>query len=176
MMVRHGRAENVAGAAMKKRSALTIGIAVSFSAYATNSATAGVFTDDFARCLVNKATEDDRLAFMSWMFSAISADPQLRPMTSLDDAQRRAIANRAAATFQRLAITDCRSEAIAAVKNEGAQSFYNAFGALGEAATQQMFNSPEAQAELQSLGEGFDAEQMKAFAEEAGIPPLSQED
>lgn len=161
---------------MKKLSAFTIGVAVSCSAFAGNPATAGVFTDDFARCLVTEATEDDRLAFMSWMFSAISADPQLRPMTKLDDAQRRAIASRAAATFQRLAIIDCRSEALAAVKNEGAQSFHNAFGALGEAATQQMFNSPEAQAELQSLGEGFDDEQMKAFTEEAGVPTLSQQE
>jgi hypothetical protein len=106
---------------------------------------------------------------MAWMFSAVSADPKLQKFTTLDRAQRDKIATAAAGVFQRLLLVDCRKEAIAAIKAEGEESLMQSFGQLGRSATQQMFQSPEAQAELESLGKNFDDDKLKALAREAGV-------
>jgi hypothetical protein len=106
---------------------------------------------------------------MAWMFSAISADPQLQKFTTLDRAKRDQMATGAAAVFQRLMMVDCRKEAVAALRSDGETALTQSFGELGKAATRQMFQSPQAQAELESLGKNFDTEKMKALAREAGI-------
>jgi hypothetical protein len=130
---------------------------------------AGVFTDDLSRCFVAKASEADQKSVMAWMFSAISADPDLQKFTTLDRAKRDQIAADTAGVFQRLLLIDCRKEAVAALKAEGEDAMTQSFGALGRAASQQMFQSPQAQAELQSLGKNFDEAKMKALGREAGI-------
>ena len=132
-------------------------------------AQAGVFTDDLSRCLVTKSTDADRSKFMGWMFSAVSSDPELQKFTTLDRGKRDRIAKEAADVFQRLLFVDCRKEAVAALKAEGDSAVEQSFGALGRAATQQMFQSPQAQNELDSLGKNFDEKKIKALAGEAGI-------
>ncbi|HKP34786.1 MAG TPA: hypothetical protein VJT70_08430 [Sphingomicrobium sp.] len=106
---------------------------------------------------------------MAWMFSVVSSDPALQKFTSLDRPKRDLIATNAGAVFQRLIVVECRGEAVAAIKAEGRGSFAKSFGALGEAAVNQMFNSPQAQQELKSLDKGFDKEKLKALGREAGI-------
>jgi hypothetical protein len=106
---------------------------------------------------------------MGWMFSAISADPQLQKFTTLDRAKRDELASSAAQVFQRLIFVDCRKEAVAALKAEGDDSLQQSFGQLGQSAVQEMFQSPEAQAELESLGKGFDDQKVKDLMREAGI-------
>jgi hypothetical protein len=133
------------------------------------SAEAGVFTDDLSRCLVSKSTEADKGKFMGWMFSAVSADPGLQKFTNLDRAKRNQLAKDAADVFQRLLLVDCRKEAVAALRAEGDNTIEQSFGALGRAATQQMFQSQEAQTELDALGKNFDTEKIKALAKEDGI-------
>lgn len=104
-----------------------------------------------------------------WMFSAISADPQLQKFTNLNRAKRDELASAAAQVFQRLTFVDCRKEALAALKAEGDDSLQQSFGELGQSAAQQMFQSPEAQAELESLGKAFDDQKIKDLMREAGI-------
>ena len=133
-------------------------------------ARSGVLADDLSRCLVTKATDSDRAALMAWMFSAISSDPALQKFTVLDRQKRDAIATTAGSVFQRLVVVDCRPEAVAAMKAEGQDAMTKSFGALGQAATERMFRSPEAQTELKSLDKGFDKEKLKALGREAGIP------
>ena len=132
-------------------------------------ASAGVFADDLSRCLVKKSTEKDRGALVGWIFSAVSSDPALVKFTNLDAEKRKSITSAVANTFERLAFEECRTESVLAVKNEGTDSFEQAFGALGEAAMQQMLTSPAAKAELEALGTYFSKEKMDAFAAEAGI-------
>jgi hypothetical protein len=106
---------------------------------------------------------------MRWMLSVMSSDPQLKPLTTFTEAQRAKAGVDAAATIQRLAIVDCRGEALAAVKNEGPETLGQAFNILGQTATRQMFASPAAQAELEKLGSGFDQDKLDAFMKEAGV-------
>jgi len=135
----------------------------------SSGAEAGVFTDDLTRCMVSKASAADKGAFLAWMFSAVSADPRLQKYTTLDRAKRDQIAANAAGVFQRLLLTDCRKETVAALKAEGQEALSQSFGGLGRAATEQMFQSPEARAELESLGKNFDESKLKALNAEAGI-------
>ncbi len=72
--------------------------------------------------------------------------------------------------MQRLLVSDCRQEAIAAIKSEGMGVIEQPFGALGRQATEQMFRSPAAKVELEALDKGFDANALQALAREAGIP------
>jgi len=148
--------------------------ALLFAALASPSH-AGVFTDDLSRCLVTKASEADRAALVAWMFSAIGSDPRLQKYTTLDRAKRDKIAADAAGVFQHLMVDDCRKEAVAALKADGEDSIKDAFGQLGLATTQELFQSPEAQQELDSLGKGFDPEKLKALGREAGIAPESND-
>lgn len=133
-------------------------------------ALAGVFGDDLQRCLVTKMTDQDRTTLMRWMLSVISSDPQLKSLTTITDGQRVKINTDAASVIQRLAIEDCRTQAFAAVKQEGPETLGTAFNVLGQSAARQMFASPEAQAELQKLGTGFDQPRLDAFMKEAGVP------
>jgi hypothetical protein len=104
------------------------------------------------------------------VFSAVSSDPKLQKLTTLDRAKRDEIGKNAASVMQRLILVDCRKEAVAAIKAEGEVAFRQSFGELGRAAAEEMFRSPEAQAELESLSKGFDVEKLKALGREAGIP------
>jgi hypothetical protein len=146
-----------------------IGISAALFAAFAAPAQAGVLADDLSRCLVTKATDADRNAFMAWMFSAVSSTPELQKFTTLDRAKRDQIATSAGSIFQRLLLMDCRKEAIAALKAEGENALTQSFGELGRAATQQMFQSPEAQTELRSLDKGMDEDKFKQLGREAGI-------
>lgn len=115
-------------------------------------------------------TDQDRTTLMRWMLSVISSDPQLKSLTTITDDQRIKINTDAASVIQRLAIEDCRIQALAAVKQEGPEALGTAFNVLGQSAARQMFASPEAQAELQKLGTGFDQSRLDAFMKEAGVP------
>lgn len=127
-------------------------------------------SDDLSRCLVNKSTEADRDAFMGWMFSAISADPRLNKLTTLDRAKRDELSFIAGSAMQRLLIVDCRKEAVATIKSEGFGAMEQSFSGLGRAATEQMFRSSEAQVELDALSKGLEDEKLKELGREAGIP------
>lgn len=147
-----------------------VGCFIALYAASVVPAHAGVMVDDLTRCVLTKATDADRNAFMAWMFSAISASPQLSKLTTLDRAKRDELSTVAGATMQRLLITDCHDQAVAAIKSEGPEAFKQPFGELGRQATEQMFRSTESQVELEALGKGFDDEKFKDLAREAGIP------
>jgi hypothetical protein len=147
-----------------------------FASVCAVPAQAGVLADDLSRCMITKMTDADRGAFMGWMFSAIAADPQLEKLTTLDRAKRDQLSKDAAGVFERLLLVDCRSQAIAAIKAEGASSITQSFGELGQAAAQQMFRSPQAMAELESLEKGFDKEKLKALGRDAGVPESELKD
>ena len=132
-------------------------------------ATAGVFTDDLSRCIVGKATDADKAVLVKWMFAAISKNPSLSGLSSLSEKERDVLNSNAGRLYERLILTDCRSEAVAAVKNEGLDSIGAAGEVLGSAAARQMMSSPEVDKELEKMGAGVSEEKWKAFAAEAGI-------
>jgi hypothetical protein len=132
-------------------------------------ASAGVFSDDLSRCLVNKTTDYDQRQLKRWMFSAFSLDPTLAPLARIDPQQRVQIRSAATAIYNRLLVSDCRKEAVAALKNEGSNALVPAFGVLGRATAQQIFKFPQADAEFDRFADGFDKEEVEKLFREAGV-------
>ena len=54
-----------------------------------------------------------------WLYEEMSANPTLKPMSNVTDAQRTDARKAVAGVVQRLLTEDCRSQASAALKNEG---------------------------------------------------------
>lgn len=130
---------------------------------------AGVFTDDLSRCMVQKATDADKIQLARWMFAAMSKDPSLVDMAKISQQERDRLNKGTADLFGRLVLTECRPQAIAALKNEGGEAFGEAGRVLGQAAAQKLMSSPEGQAELGKLGDYVDEKAWAALAKEAGI-------
>jgi hypothetical protein len=140
-----------------------------FSTWAS-SASAGAFTDDMAKCLVSKSTNEDKTALMVWMFSAIADHPAARSMSNVSDSQRAELTKRVAAFVLRLLTVDCRDQTVAALKYEGAPAFGTAFQLLGQVAMQGLMRDPAVAQHFESLKSAFEDARMQSVFKEAGVP------
>lgn len=130
---------------------------------------AGVFADGMAKCLVGAADEADRKTLVIWIFSGMSAHPDVAAYATITPAQRDDFNQRGAAMMQRLLLTDCRTETVAALKNEGAMAFHQAFGVLGEVAMDGLMEHEAVSRSMQGLAAAVDQEKLTALFAEAGI-------
>ena len=137
------------------------------------SAHAGVYADDFGKCLVRSASEGDQIVLVKWIFSALALHPAVQPMASIDAEQRVNLDQQAAALYQRLIIVDCHKEVVDAVKYEGPSTLEAAFGLLGQVATRGLMTSPEVLRGLQGLDKYIDKSKFEALGREAGISPAA---
>ena len=142
---------------------------VMFSAAASTSASAGVFTDDLSRCVIQKTTDSDKTQLVRWMFGAMTRNPDLASLANISQAQRDKINKGMADIYNRLILVDCRSEAIAAIKNEGIHSLFDSGQALGGAAANKMMSGPGNEAELGKWTDYMDKSGWTALAKEAGV-------
>lgn len=147
---------------------LAAGLA-SFTLVSASSASAGLFTDDLSRCLVTKTTDVDRTLLVRWIFTAFSLNPSVKDMVSMTEAQRNKVSADGAALYQRLIFEDCRAQAVAAVKNEGAGSLEAGFQVLGQVAARSLMSDPSSAKYLSGLAEQMDPAKVAAFTKEAGI-------
>lgn len=134
-----------------------------------NIAQAGVYTDDFSKCLVSSASADDQMALVQWIFSAMALHPGVKQYANISDAGRAAIDKKASALFSRLVTVDCHSQAVAALKYEGTSSLEAAFKVLGEVATRGIFSDPAVEKGMNGLASGLDMDALKKLFQEAGI-------
>jgi hypothetical protein len=137
---------------------------------AATPAAAGVYADDLGKCLVAKTSEADRVVFIQWFFSALSAHPAVSKVAPLSADQRATYSRQVADLYQRLLYVDCRSEAIAALKNEGGEALSSSFEMFGQVATRSLMNHPAVTKELEALGAMTDESKIEALAKEAGVP------
>jgi hypothetical protein len=135
----------------------------------SSSAGAGVFTDDMARCMVEKSSDADKTELAQWMFAAMSKDPSLAKMANIGQQDRDRLNKAAAGLFSRLILVDCRTQTVAALKNEGTSAFGQAGRVLGGSAAQRLMSSPEGEAELGKLDDFMDKKAWEALGQEAGI-------
>jgi hypothetical protein len=141
--------------------ALTLGCA--------SGASAGLYTDDLSRCLVSKTADADRALLIRWIFTAFSLNPSVKDMVNLTDAQREKVLVDGAGLYQRLIFEDCRAQALAAVKNEGAEALGAGFQVLGQVAARSLMSDPAATKYLSGLDERMDSAKVAAFTKEAGL-------
>jgi hypothetical protein len=132
-------------------------------------AQAGVYSDDLAKCLVKSTGEADRIKLIQFMFAAIGANPALKSMSNVSDTQRSDLVREFAHLEERLLMVDCRTEAVAALKNEGQSVIESSFGVLGGSAMRGMMSDPTTQSTFRSLGADLDKPKWAALLKEGGV-------
>lgn len=134
---------------------------------------AGVYADDLGRCLVSSTTPSDRVTLMTWMFSAMSAEPSLAKLASMTEKQRSDADRNMAKLFDRLVLDQCRKQTIDAVKYEGQASLQSSFEVLGKVAMRQIIDSPDATRAVGRFADQIDKTRLGALLTEAGqaTPP-----
>lgn len=129
----------------------------------TPIAIAGPYSDDMARCLVEKTSDSEKNELVKWMFSAVSAHPALTSISSVTAKQREEINRATAEMFVKLLTETCKDESVKSIKFEGAQSISVGFKMLGQVAAQGMFGDPKVAQEVASLGNYADKEKLKTI-------------
>jgi hypothetical protein len=133
-------------------------------------AAAGVYTDDMAKCLVRSATPDDNKALVLWAFGAMSANPVVKPLSNVTEAQRAQFGQAAVKSIERLMLQDCRKESLMAVKIDGQSAIEGSFSLLGQVAFRNLMTDPGTMAEVGRLTSYVDQAKWRAFMVEAGVP------
>lgn len=125
-----------------KKFASGLALAVMGSIIAVSPATAGSATDALSICVADNTTGKDRKDLAQWVFAAMTAHPEIRPLSNVTEAKRDELDQKLAALATKLITASCRTEAKAAMENEGGESFKSAFGALGKLAMQELMSDP----------------------------------
>jgi len=139
-------------------------------------AQAGVFSDGLARCVVTAAQDGDRTTIMKWLFAAMAANPQIAPMANVTQAERDELTRQFAQISERLLMSDCRTEAVQAIKNEGPGVVEAVFRVLGESAMRSLMTDPATAAAMTAIDQFTDKTKWAELMREAGLtsPPEQQ--
>ncbi len=130
---------------------------------ASGTALAGPYADDMGKCLVNATSPEDRAGLVRWMFGLMALHPDVQSMASISEQQREAMTKSSGALFQRLLLESCRSEAQAAIQNEGPQTIEYAFQILGQVAMRGLMGDSHVMEGLKDLGKSMDEDKVKAL-------------
>lgn len=141
---------------------------------AAPSASAGVYADDMARCLIKSSSADDQIVLVRWMFSTMTLHPAVGDLANISDQQRQEMSNKAAALFERLITVDCHAESVAALKYEGVAAFGSSFNTLGQIAARGLMTDPHVTQALSGLGAVVNGDRLRALMAEAGMQPNGQ--
>lgn len=145
------------------------GIVAALAMLHGHGAQAGVFTDDLTKCLVAKISEADRTVLAQWEFAAMAANPAVAGMVSLTPSQREEYGRKGGDVIARLVASDCRTETVKAVKNEGGAALQINFRVLGGIAMAGLMDHPSVWAEMAKSLAGA----QESFAALAKAPELA---
>ena len=134
------------------------------------TASAGTYSDDLGKCFVRATSEEDKTVLIQWIFAMMSLNPSVKPLTNVSDVQRDAFNRKMGALTQRLFTVDCRKEAVAAIKYEGAPvAFRTSFELLGKAATSGLVSDPAVSAHAGDFSNYMDQTVFAGVFKEAGV-------
>lgn len=131
------------------------------------SAQAQVQNEALSRCLVASTTEADRIAFVRWMFMAMSKHPEVADLATVTEQQRADATRTTALLLQRLVITDCRQQALDAFRVSGLDGISTAFEVVGEVAVGGLITHPAVNAQFESLATYQNTAAWEKFARDA---------
>ena len=136
---------------MRKLAILTV-LFMSFSV------SAGIYTDDLSRCLVDKTTAKDKDVFVKWMFTALSHHPLVEKDVSLSaEAVDEANKNMAELMVGMLTVR-CLDAAKNAIKYEGQASIQSSFSVFGQVAGQELMGNPKVAESLSGFDKHLDSD------------------
>jgi hypothetical protein len=134
--------------------------------FAATPASAGIYTDDLSRCLVEKTTKDDRISLVRWMFSAAAAHPAVAPIAKVSATQLDAANKAVGELFMKLMTETCREQTKKALKYEGPTTIPAAFQVFGQVAAADLFSSPEVTKAMSGLEKYADGKKLEALTQE----------
>lgn len=126
-------------------------------------------TDALSQCLVAHTNDADRVVFVRWTFTILSASPKVKDLAAIPVATRDALSADVGRLMSRLIITDCRAQTVAAIKSDGQQALGTGFQLVGQTAVQDLMTDPAVQKGLLSLLDGFDMKGLMSVMLEAGV-------
>ena len=131
------------------------------------NASAGIYTDDLSRCLVKSSTATDRLSFVRWIFSAMTAAETVKAMSTVTPEERENASRETVTLMERLVLVDCRTETAMAIQYEGEAAIGTAFETLGKVAVTDLMGDPAVNAEMERLQTYMDLPKWEAFMAES---------
>jgi hypothetical protein len=123
---------------------------------------AGPATDALASCVADNTTGKDRKDLAKWVFVAMSAHPEIKPLSKASDAVKESLDKNLASLATKLITESCRAEAHQAFSTEGEKSFEFAFHALGRLAMQELTTNPAVSASFSNYVKYLDRSKFEA--------------
>lgn len=148
-----------------------IGAAFALTLLTAQSATAGPYSDDMAKCLVTSTSEADKNSLVKWMFAAATLHPAVKSISSVTDAQRNELNVKTAKLFERLLTESCKSQVQTAIKYEGQSTIESAFQVLGQVAARGLFSDPSVNGFIAQLGNHIDKHKLESVLNIASKKP-----
>lgn len=138
-------------------------LALALSLAAAAPATAGLYSDDLARCLVSATSTGDKLSLIRWVVVQITKHPDVGDLSHITPAQGKTADMEVARLFERLITDNCRDPSKAAFRYEGRDAFKASFEVLGTVAMQELVAHKDVDAGFSSFTQYLNEEAFKGI-------------
>lgn len=119
---------------------------------------------DLTQCLTTKATEQDHLALLKWIFTVTAQHPDLKQYSNISAADQKEIDQALGNSLDRLVTVDCKDELVkAAITNP--ESIAKSFGVLGNIAMGSLMSNPEVAKAVSNMPNLLDMNKIEALFE-----------
>ena len=123
--------------------------------------TAGPYTDDLSKCLVESTNKQDRIDLVRWIFAAAAANPAVASLANVTPKAMDEADTATGALFTRLLTESCKEKAKAAITYEDSMALQTSFQLLGQVAAGELFASPEVRQAVSGLQAHVDAKKLE---------------
>ncbi|MGB9191170.1 MULTISPECIES: hypothetical protein [unclassified Acinetobacter] len=118
---------------------------------ATQVAMAGPTVDQLSKCLVKSTTAADKTTVLQWTFVALSAHPELKKFSNVNEEQRTQLDKNLAQVLQRILVEQCSAQTKAVIAAEGVQAVGDSFQELGQITGEEILENPEVKSQLKGV-------------------------
>ncbi|MEO3693567.1 hypothetical protein [Roseateles paludis] len=116
-------------------------------------------------CVGAKSTGQDRKDLAKWLFTAMAAHPDMKPLSTVSDPVAEASSKTAGELFTRLLSDACATEAKAALKAGGPMAIQVGFQTLGQLAMQELMTDKDVAASMGRLDKYLDRQKLATLGQ-----------
>jgi hypothetical protein len=127
----------------------------------SGAASAGVYTDQLSKCLVDSTTTEDRTMLVKWLFTAASVHPAISSLSTVTFADRNAANQVIGNLFVKLLTDSCK---------DPAKALQQSFQVLGQVAGTELFSNPQVAAVMADLDKHVDPAKLNVLRDEVANP------
>ncbi|HLK26747.1 MAG TPA: hypothetical protein VKT30_18990 [Caulobacteraceae bacterium] len=134
---------------------------------AATSAFAGPASEALGKCVADSSSRADRMLFVRWFVAALSADPDVRSGAPAAPEVRERLTRETADIVQRLVTTDCREQAVAALREDGLSAVASASETFGRSMAAELVSNPAVARAVYQLAAQMDQSQLETLLEDS---------